>query len=124
MTRTLQAYNRLTDCCSTVHCCTPSWVLRARAQDRYSRRHGPRSVNTDLWPSTNDLKQKSTILWWRRAQVGKKCKATLGQPAHDLRSQRGFLHRRERNRGTDYWGAVLLDLAHEKLGYMNQNMAL
>lgn len=27
-------------------------------------------------------------------------------------------------RGTDYWGAVLLDLAHEKLGYMNQNMAL
>ena len=99
-------------------------MVRARAQDRYSRRHGPRSVNTDLWPSTNDLKQKSTILWWRRAQVGKKCKATLGQPAHDLRSQRGFLHRRERNRGTDYWGAVLLDLAHEKLGYMNQNMAL
>lgn len=61
-------------------------------------------------PHMTDLKQKPTIPFVGGAvpKWEKKCKLTLGQPAHDLRSQRSFLHRREQNQGTDLLGSCAL----------------
>lgn len=93
----------LTDCCSLWYRCTSSWMLRAKAQDRYNRRWAPTfSIHTS---NRNRQYHYGFPKWGGNASW---------PWAGLLMSQRCFLHRRGQNPGTNLWGSSALRFGTQK----------